>query len=400
MKIKYATFKSKLKYSYDIEQARKVFINKIEDELNDTLEYTTLDDYDCDLKLIFVETGGSEGLFLDNFDCLKEPFYILTNGSNNSLAASLEILNYIKSNGYHGEILHGDTSYISKKIKLLALLERGKKILNNTKLGVVGKPSDWLISSIPNYDLVKEKLGVDSIDIPLSKVVDKTLKPHFSKMVIDKGFNKEELIKASNIYDSLVEIVKEYELSGLTIRCFDLLKSLKSTSCLALGLLNKEGIVSTCEGDIATMLSMMIVKALTNKPSFQANPSKIEPLSNDMVLAHCTAPFDMLKSYKLDTHFESGIGVAIKGEMNLDKVTIFRLSSDLSRYYLTTGRIIKNMNESDLCRTQILVHLDSDIKELLKNPCGNHQVVIYGDESVLITEYMKTISAKNIFSNK
>lgn len=392
MNIKFATFKSKLKYSYDIDQARKKFINSIEEELNESLEYTTLDDYDCDLKLIFIETGGSEGLFLENMDVLKPPYYLLTNGSNNSLAASLEILNYLKMNNYQGEILHGDVKYISKRIKVLATVLHAKKVLNKTKLGVIGKPSDWLISSIPNYFLVKDKLGVELVDIPLSSVVDKALKPHFNKLLIDKGFNKEELVKASNIYDSLDEIVKEYKLSGLTVRCFDLLKSLKSTSCLALAELNKRGIVSTCEGDIATMISMMIVKALTNKSSFQANPSKIEPLSNDIVLAHCTIPFDMVTSYKLDTHFESGIGVAVKGEMKIDKVTIFRLSSDLSRYYVTTGRIIKNLCESDLCRTQILVHLDSDVKELLKNPCGNHQVVIYGDVANLIKEFMKTIS--------
>ena len=142
------------------------------------------------------------------------------------------------------------------------------------------------------------------------------------------------------------------------------------------------------------MLSMMIVKAVSDKPSFQANPSRIEPLSNDIVFAHCTVPFDMLKSYKYDTHFESGIGVAVKGEMNLGKVTIFRLSADLSRYYLTTGRIVKNLNENDLCRTQVLIHLDSDVKELLKNPCGNHHVIVYGDEYNAISEYMKTISKK------
>ena len=394
MVIKFATFKSKLKYSYDIEQARKKFISSIENESKLTLEYTTLDDYDCDLKLIFIETGGSENLFLENMDVLQGPFYLLTNGSNNSLAASIEIMNYLKMNEYHGEILHGDPVYISKRLISLAKIEKARKILANTKLGVIGKPSDWLISSIPNYKRVKEKFGIELVDIPLNNVQDKALKPHFNKLLFDKGFNKEELYKASNVYDALDEIVKEYNLNGLTVRCFDLLKSLKTTSCLALAELNKRGIVSTCEGDIATMISMMIVKAICDKPSFQANPSRIEPLSNDIVFAHCTVPFDMLKSYKYDTHFESGIGIAVKGEMNLGKVTIFRVAADLSRYYVTTGRIIKNLDESDLCRTQILIHLDTDVKELLSNPCGNHHVIIYGDEANIINQFMKTISEK------
>mgnify|MGYP003301395200 CR=1 FL=1 len=57
-----------------------------------------LDDYDCDLKLIFIESGGSEGLFLDGFKLLKAPYYLLTSGDNNSLAASLEILTYLNVN--------------------------------------------------------------------------------------------------------------------------------------------------------------------------------------------------------------------------------------------------------------------------------------------------------------
>lgn len=392
--IKFATFKSKLKYSLDFEERRIKFLNCVEEALNESLEYTTLDDYDCDLKLIFIETGGSEGLFLDNMDILKEPYYLLTSGSNNSLAASIEILNYLRTNDYHGEILHGDPNYIAKRIKSLVKIEKAKKILSNTRLGVVGKPSDWLISSIPNYDIVKEKLGVELVDIPLIEVTNKALKPHFNKLLIEKGFNKEELIKANNIYDSLDEITKEYKLNGLTIRCFDLLKSLKSTGCLALAELNKRGIVSTCEGDIATMLSMMIIKALTNKSSFQANPSRIDTNTNDIIFAHCTVPFDMLTSYTLDTHFESGIGVAVKGELKEDKVTIFRLSADLRRYYVTTGRIIKNLKENDLCRTQIKIHLDTDAKELFNNPCGNHHVIVYGDESNNLKEFLKTISAK------
>lgn len=46
--------------------------------------------YQCDLPLILIQSGGSEGLFLENFSKLKAPFYLLTYGNNNSLAASLK----------------------------------------------------------------------------------------------------------------------------------------------------------------------------------------------------------------------------------------------------------------------------------------------------------------------
>ncbi len=53
--------------------------------------------YDGDLAVILVQSGGSEGLFLEMKDRLRAPYYLLTYGTNNSLAASMEILSYLKA---------------------------------------------------------------------------------------------------------------------------------------------------------------------------------------------------------------------------------------------------------------------------------------------------------------
>ena len=94
----------------------KEFIERIEKELGEKILESKLDDYDCDLKLIFIASGGSEGIFLDNLNKLKPPYYLLTSGANNSLAASLEILTYLNLNNLSGEVLHGDAFYIASRI--------------------------------------------------------------------------------------------------------------------------------------------------------------------------------------------------------------------------------------------------------------------------------------------
>ena len=192
-------------------------------------------------------------------------------------------------------------------------------------------------------------------------------------------FDKRELAKASEIYDALDGIKSKYSLDGLTIRCFDLLQSLKSTGCLALAELNARGIVGTCEGDVAAMLSMLVAKTVTGQSSFQANPSRIDTENNRVTFAHCTIPLDMVDGYRFDTHFESGIGVAIKGEMRTGRVTVLRLSADLKRCFVSAGTLVRNLDEADLCRTQAVIQLDKPVTELLKTPCGNHHVIIYGD---------------------
>ena len=70
--------------------------------------------------LIYVRTGGTEGLFRNFFPSLgKGPFYLLTSGESNSLAASMEILSWLNAQGIKGEILHGSPSYVRKRIDLL-----------------------------------------------------------------------------------------------------------------------------------------------------------------------------------------------------------------------------------------------------------------------------------------
>ena len=120
MKIKFSKFKSNIHDAGNLSKSSKSFISQINQKLNSNLIYVNdLSDYQCDLKLIYIESGGSEGLFLKNFKKLKPPYYLLTSGENNSLAASLEILHYLHLHHLKGEILHGDIGYIAKRIKEL-----------------------------------------------------------------------------------------------------------------------------------------------------------------------------------------------------------------------------------------------------------------------------------------
>ena len=116
---KISALNSSLHQSTAFDNSSSSFIKSIEDKLGQKIEYTTLDDYDCALKLIFVSSGGSEGLFLSNFKLLKSPYLILTQGTNNSLAASLEILTYLNNNNLDGEIIHGSIDYIATRISEL-----------------------------------------------------------------------------------------------------------------------------------------------------------------------------------------------------------------------------------------------------------------------------------------
>ena len=191
---------------------------------------------------------------------------------------------------------------------------------------------------------------------------------------------------AQRIYEALKDIIGDYRLNGFTLRCFDLLTAVKNTGCLALAKLNAEGYVAGCEGDVPAMLSMMIVRSLLGISGFQSNPSSINPETGEMVFAHCTIPLDMVEKYEYDTHFESGIGVGIRGFMKEGPVTIFKVSGDLSRHFVAEGHLVNNQSKPDLCRTQQVIKLydKSQTGYFLKNPIGNHHIIVPGHHKELI----------------
>ena len=148
-----------------INENTQKLLNELMSESNIDFKISSLEElYASDLSLILIQSGGSEGLFLENIDNFKGPYYLLTYGNNNSLAASLEILSYLKDNNLDGEVLHGSNEYIIKRVKQLI------KTQVNYRLGVIGKPSDWLIASDVNYETAKRMHGVELIDISIDKV--------------------------------------------------------------------------------------------------------------------------------------------------------------------------------------------------------------------------------------
>lgn len=317
------------------------------------------------LNLIYVRTGGTEGIFKRLLPELqaksRRPFYLLTSGKSNSLAASMEILSYLCQNGIQGEIIHGSAEYIGRRIALLAKVEDARRQLDGVKLGIIGKPSDWLISSHADKDAVRQQLGIELTDIAMQELF---------YAVEAKG----------DIYEALKVIISQHQLQGFTLRCFDLLSTVKDTGCMPLARLNAEGYVAGCEGDVPAMLSMMIVRSLTGVSGFQANPAHINPETGEMLFAHCTIPLNMVEHYELDTHFESGIGTGIRGFMKPGPVTIFKVSGDLSRRFIAEGELIENQSKPDLCRTQQLIRLSdkSQTSYFLTNPIGNHHIILPG----------------------
>ena len=368
------------------------FLGAVQAALGDRLDPVSLNAFAKEpFGLIYVSSGGSEGLFLQQFSSYDKPCFLLTSGDSNSLAASMEILAYLRQNGRKGEILHGDVEAIARRIRVLSSAARAKGRLTGLRIGVIGTPSDWLIASGLDRAACKQRLGVEVVDIPMEELLAANtsapaVENEWTMSLRALGYDKGEMDKALSIYSALKAIIIKYNLGAITVRCFDLLGSVCTTGCLALAILNAQGIYAGCEGDVPSTLSMAILGELSGKPVFMCNPSRIDTRAGNMVLAHCTLPVNMPREMQLTTHFESGIGVAIAGNIPEGTCTVFKAGADLSRYYAKAGMIEKNLRETSLCRTQIQVTLD-DMSYFLTDPIQNHHLVCNGDYTDEIREF-------------
>ena len=348
----------------------------------------------AELNMIYVRTGGAEGIFKELLPKLLDAgvsfFTLLTSGTSNSLAASLEILSFLKQKGLKGEVLHGSPEYIRGRIAHLEKIARARTLLSGGTIGIIGRPSDWLISSIYDEGAILQKLGVSVKDIPMEDLL--------AEIGTDLPFAgpvpevREALPGAIRIYNALKALIETYGLGALTIRCFDLLGTVHNTGCYALAKLNSEGVPSSCEGDVPALLSMMVAQALTGCTGFQANPARIDVQTGEMLFAHCTIPFSMVDEFNYDTHFESGIGVGIHGHFPEGPVTVFKLSGTLDRAFIAEGELFRNQYEQNLCRTQVWLRLSpEDARYFLTDPIGNHHIIIPGHCGEFLSEFVSLV---------
>ena len=383
------------------------------------------------VNVAYVLTGGTESLFIKLFgeNCSRlGNITIISDAYHNSLAASQEICTWLYNNGVqHRHIhipLHSPDATLNRLPTLLcaespapqrcecnagvAAIREGAeattadalvKALGGCTIGLIGEASPWLIASGIDKEALSERCGVSFREISIGTLADKYLgyrelwKNHTlsagARAELDEVLCRfscslegdrtaEDLSDAAIMYLALASICKEEHLDAVTVKCFDLLSSCKTTACLALALLNDNGIIAGCEGDIPSICTMLAIYKALGRPSFMANPASIDSDNLSIDFAHCTIPTVMVESCTLPSHFESGIGIGINGEVPLGNYTLCKLSGKtLERSLICNGRLVKGEYLSNRCRTQVrfIFETKAEFDAFSKARVGNHVIL-------------------------
>jgi len=249
--------------------------------------------------------------------------------------------------------------------------------------------------------MLKETYGLTLIQYPssdLNKIYEETSDKeaeYWKEQWISEAervleVSEEEIFKSAKMYLALKKIIEKEKANAITVDCLTLVYGGKIPAypCLAFFQLNNEGYVATCEADIDSTATMLLVKYLTERPSFVSDP--VVDLSSDQVIyAHCVAPSKVYgpegpsAKYILRTHAEDRSGASVQVLMPLgEKVTTVKLNLREKAMSIHSGRIVANVEEEKACRTKVAV--ETNAYSILENwnrevDFGWHRVTVVGD---------------------
>ena len=366
-----------------------------------------------ELAFYFVQTGGVEGEVIRRYRSLAQQgkpgvAFLIAHPAHNSLPAAMEILAQVRQEGGRGRIFllkgQDDVQTLTEIQRTACCLEANRRLASD-RLGMVGASSDWLVASSQRPEVVTSRFGMRVVPISVDELRAHVARdpapasgPEFDlwdRATAVEGVSRVSFSKAIGVCRGMEELVKVHRLTAVTVRCFDLVVKDGTTGCLALSRLADAGITAGCEGDIPSVVMLRWLWHLTGQAGWMANPSDLDVHTGELLLAHCTVPLGQVQAHRLQTHFESGMGVGMDGTFPLGPVTVLRLGgANLETWWGAEGPLIENTHSNDLCRTQVRLQIPSSAAaELLEAPLGNHLVMVSGHVRGLFREAFELCGA-------
>lgn len=331
-------------------------------------------------------TGGTSKLMYEFAKATGSPRVLLIgHGDHNSLPSTISARSRLDSDGVYTWIEHckrpespecgsivEKTLIIAKTVssllgsKILLIAEREEKPDEAEELeALLGGVVD-----VVSMDTIASKLG--EADTALIESFYKSLE------IYEFTIPKDSLEYVARFYAIVKSMAVNNGYKGIAVDCFPYLVKYRVTPCLALAVLNAEGVVVACEGDLGSLLLMMIYKELTGLTGWIANASVFR--GNKIYFSHCTIATNMILSGKIVTHFESGYPYALSGRLVPSTYTLASISRDYSIIMGGLGKITTSgLLYNTMCRTQAIVELDYDVEELPLYLPANHHVLVPGD---------------------
>lgn len=236
----------------------------------------------------------------------------------------------------------------------------GLKSLSQSRLALIGGIASGFYDLYFDERSLRSKFGIAVFNHGLDEVLQKVKEYKESRVaqilgeIKNEGMNKnvelKYLQKGARVYLALEEIAKENDYQALAISCWPKFQSeYQFDVCSTLGRLNQNHIVASCEGDVVSALSMLLLNYLNHQQSTLMDLVKFDTSDNSLLMWHCgpTAQCWANKErVKYSTHYIDKFGVINDMVFQPQPLTIMRTTQEGREMLLVKGDILASNKKS------------------------------------------------------
>lgn len=209
------------------------------------------------------------------------------------------------------------------------------------------------------------------------------------KAVFDvSGVTQAQVGKVAELSAKFDAFMTAHKLDALAIRCWpEFARDFGISPCAAMSLLQSEGRILACEGDLEGAMSMIAHKAIGAETPYLFDFSQVDLVKNFALFWHCgVAPcnlWDGCSVRSLDTYFAGGKGVTADFVLKSGELSIARIDTARGKRRVFLQRAKAVPMQKELKGTYLKAVFDRPLKELMDliiyKGVAHHASVVYGD---------------------
>jgi L-fucose isomerase-like protein len=284
------------------------------------------------------------------------------------------------------------------QVKAMAAAGRVRRLLRETKLGVVGEHPAGFDSCHLDTQELKNRFGLETVQIDLQAVFTRaradmpqtaTARARLSDRLPNLAeLDQKPLNGTLGVYTALRQLADEQQLSGLAVRCWpEFFTELGCAACGAMSMLSDEQLPCGCEADANGTVTQMMLQWLSGEPAFGADLVEVNEQENSAVLWHCgLAPLAMADERakaRGGLHSNRRLPLVMEFPLKPGVVTLARLSRAAGSLRLVMGRGAMLSAPPSFSGTSGVIRFERPVKAVLGTILGegleHHLSLTYGD---------------------
>lgn len=278
---------------------------------------------------------------------------------------------------------------------------KAQTALYNAKIALAGYRADGFFNLDVNELALYKKFGCLIDHYELANIynypVTENAVNHYKHKIASSfkvNISNDKLEKTALLCAKLALFMQEGALSALALRCWpEFASDFGIAPCAAMSILQAEGYIISCEGDIDCTITMLAHHAMGEPAPFIADISQANKDDNSVLLWHCgAAPLchaNTNKGCSLEDYHAGGKGVTADFTLKSGAINLARFDSVNGQYRLfcTDAQAIEceRMLKGTYAKAILSEELNVLLDKIIYNGIAHHVSLAYGDFNKAMT---------------